>query len=329
MKLSFSRHWVVVGTSYFIASIILTWPLFLKLKTHLFGAYGDSFGRVWDTWLKNNSQLLQTKDMLWAASFNRVDMSSISSIPIYDLIFDIPAMFVGEIAAYNIVVLLSFVLTSFAAYLFIYYLLRKALPAFVGGFIFGFCPGAVIQVAGGHLAFTFNMFVPLFLLALFYNRERRTLMSAFFVGLSYALLTLNSLYFGYFSIFIAFLFAVFHYVTNRKCSLKQLLLNYLLVALIAFVLIIPFQYKIILHIMSTSAIQTVKMGGYARDYGELIAFSARPLDYLLPSIDHPVLGRFIGDIARSHLHGSNLFEQTLSLGFTPLLLCLTGFFLWS
>jgi hypothetical protein len=226
------------------------------------------------------------------------------------------------------VVLLSFALTSFTSYLFIYYLLRKALPAFVGGLIFGFCPGAVMQAVGGHLTFAFNMFVPLFLLALFHNRERRTLVSAFFVGLSYALLTLNSLYFGYFSIFIAFLFSVFDYVANRKCSLKRLLLNYLFVALFASVLIIPFQYKTIVHIMSTSHIELAKMG-HIRYYGELITFSARPLDYFLPSIDHPVLGRFIGDIARSHLHGSNLFEQTLYLGFTPLLLCLAGCFLWS
>ena len=265
--------------------------------------------------------------MLLVASFNKIGSASVSQ-PIYELIFDIPAVFVGEIAAYNIVVLLSFTLTSFTSYLFIYYLLHKALPAFVGGLIFGFCPGAVMQAVGGHPGFAFNMFVPLFLLALFHNRERRTLVSAFFVGISYALLTLNSLYFGYFSIFIAFSFIVFDYVTNRIWSFKRLVLNYLLAALIAFGLIIPSQYNTILRIMSISNIEPAKMG-HIRDYGELIIYSARPLDYLLPSIDHPVLGRFIGDIARSHLHGSNLFEQTLYLGFTPLLLCLAGFFLWS
>jgi hypothetical protein len=326
MRLGLNRY-CVVCTLFFITSVLFTLPIFLNLKTYLLGGHGDSFGGVWDLWLRNNEQLLQTKDILLTAPFNKVDTSSISQ-PICGLIFDIPAVFVGEIAAYNIVVLLSFALTSFTSYLFIYYLLRKSLPAFVGGLISGFCPGAVMQAVGGHLNFTFNMFVPLFFLALCHNRERRTLVPAFFVGLSYALLTLNSLYFGYFSIFIALLFTVFDYITNRKCGLKRLVFNYLLAALFAFVLIIPFQYKTILHIMSTSHIELAKMG-HIRDYGELITCSARPLDYFLPSIDHPVLGRFVGDIARSHLHGSNLFEQTLYLGFTPLLLCLAGFFLWS
>jgi len=109
VKLSFNRHWVVVCALYFIASVLLTWPLFLNLKTYLFCAYGDSFGTVWGIWLRNNEQLLQTKDILLTVTFNKVVTSS---QPICELIFDIPAVFVGEIAAYNIVVLLSFTLTS-------------------------------------------------------------------------------------------------------------------------------------------------------------------------------------------------------------------------
>jgi hypothetical protein len=179
-RLCCSRNWVVVCcVVYFIVSVLFTWPLLLNLENFLFGAYGDSFGGIWGLWLRSNEQLLQTKDMLWTVLFNKIGTTLISQ-PIYELIFDIPAVFVGEIAAYNIVTLLSFTLTSFTSYLFIYYLLRKALPAFVGGLIFGFCPGAVMQAVGGHLSFAFNMFVPLFLLALFYNRESRTLVSAFF-----------------------------------------------------------------------------------------------------------------------------------------------------
>lgn len=42
-----------------------------------------------------------------------------------------------------------------------------------------------MQAADGHLGFAFNMFVPLFLLAIFHNRERRTLVSASFVDQPY------------------------------------------------------------------------------------------------------------------------------------------------
>ena len=138
----------------------------------LFGAYGDSFGTLMSIWFRSNAQLLQISGPFLAAPFTKIAFSTASQ-PIYELILDIPGVFVGEITAYNIVVLLSFALTSFTSYLFIYHLLRKALPAFVGGLILGFCPGAVMQAVGGHLNFAVNIFVPLFLLAVFHNRERR------------------------------------------------------------------------------------------------------------------------------------------------------------
>jgi hypothetical protein len=52
------------------------------------------------------------------------------------------------------------------------------------------------------------------------------------------------------------------------------------------------------------------------------------LEYLLPSIDHPVLGRFVNVLTPNSLHGSNYFEQTLYLGVVPLGLCVAGYFLW-
>jgi hypothetical protein len=277
-------------------------------------------------WVRNNPQL-QTKDMLLAVPFNKAVISS-GSIPVLRLIMDIPTAFFGEIVAHNIVILLSFSLTSFTSYLLIYYLLRRSLPAFVGGLIFGFCPGVVMSAVAGHLSFTFNMFIPLFLLALFNNSKKRTLVSAFYVALSYALLTLTSLYFGFFSLFIALLFVIYDYLTSKDCIPKRLLFNYIFAALIAFVMIIPFQFEIILHIISTSHVELATTGRI-HEYKRLISSAASVLDYLLPSIDHPVLGRFIGDMIGIHLQSGNLFARTLYLGFTPLLLSLAGFFLWS
>ena len=326
MQYNKCKHIVTVFTTYFTISAVLTFPIIFQMGSTVFGDFGDSRGGMWWIWAGINGHLNSSINALISAPFSIPNAIVIQ--PVYEAMFFVPAHYIGEIAAYNLVTLLSFPFTAFATYLLLNYLLHNKVAAFVGGLIFGFCPGAVMQAVGGHLTFTFNMFIPLFLLALFMNRERRHWLSAFFVGLSYALLTLNSFYFGYFSIFIALLFVVFDYVTNIKCSHKRLVVNYFLAALFAFVLIIPFQYKMILHIMSTSHIELAKMG-HIRDYRELIINSAIPLDYFLPSIDHPVLGRFIGDIARSHLHGSNLFEQTLYLGFTSLLLCLAGFFLWS
>ena len=310
---------------YFLISILFTWPLILNLRTTLFGDYGDTRGTIWTSWLKINKGLFQDGGPLIAYPFQSQYHPSINH-PIGELIFNFPARFAGEIPWYNVVIILSFALTAFSTYILIYYLVRSRSAAFVGGLIFGFCPGAVMQAIGGHLHFCFNVFIPLFLLSLFCNREKRSKISSLFVGFNFALLVSTSLYFGYFAIYIAIAFFAFDCLTNTEKRFGGILFSYGLAAAFAFVMIIPFQYEIIMHVLSASKVQLAK-AGHIRGYEELVIYSSRPLEYAFPSIDHPVLGRFIIDTVRNNLHGSNLCEQTIYLGFVPVLLCVSGFFI--
>jgi hypothetical protein len=208
-------------------------------------------------------------------------------------------------------------LTAFTTYLFLKSLMNN------GGIlhrrlIFGFnllplCRSRPYQ-------FAFNLFIPLLLLAL-YSRSKRTLLSAFFVGLCFSLVTLNALYFGYFSIFIILFFIVFDLLTLEDRKAKMLA-NYFTAILFAVVFILPFQYKMILRQFAPAA-GSGSQGGLVRDFTDLSTFSARPLEYLLPSIDHPVLGRFIINFSRDNLHGSNPPNKRSTLAWSPLL-CLAG-----
>lgn len=318
-------HLITVFAMYLIASIALTYPLIFQMRSMVFGDFGDSRGSIWSIWAHINTASIENIRTLISAPFGSTNVNQLQ--PVYDALFFVPAHAIGEIAAYNLIVLLSFPLTAFATYFLLYYLLNNKVAAFIGGLIFGFCPGAVMQAVGGHLSFAFNMFIPLFLLALFYNREKRNWVSAFLVGLSYALLTLNSLYFGYFTIFIILFFLIFDFFVWRESLTRQWVLNYCCAAFSVVVLILPFQYNIIVSQLTASNSSLLK-AGRVRDIGSLFAYSARPVEYLLPSIDHPVLGRFVSALSADLLHGSNYFEQTLYLGAVPLVLCVVGFFLW-
>src|SRR6185437_147368 len=64
-----------------------------------------------------------------------------------------------------------------------------------------------------------------------------------------------------------------------------------------------------------------------RYFNQLFIYSARPWDYVLPSVDHPLFGRYVESFVRTHLHGSNVFEQTLYLGIVPLGSVVAGFVL--
>lgn len=383
-----NKYWQhsIVLLIYCVFITLLTWPLISNLRTTLFGDYGDTRGAVYSIWHYINSPFLQSKGQLIAAPFEMLKSPLAAQSPLA-FVLKISALFIGEIPSYNLLILVSFPLTAFATYLFLNYFLQNKIAAFTGGLIFGFCPAAVMQAVGGHVDFFCNMFVPLFLFALFYNREKRNLPAAFFVGSSYALLTLNNPYFGYFAIFIMLFFVVFDYGTQKQALGSRLralrkktedgaqalgsrlqaigkkralgaglqapgkrgeegerpmaggegdrtangewrkgfFMNYSAAVFFIFALIVLFEYRMILHYLTTSRVQLVEVG-LMRSFENLVVYSARPWEYLLPSIDHPVLGRFIISFSRSHLHWSNFFEQTLYIGLVPIALCVIGLF---
>lgn len=313
---------LLASLAYLLASILLTWPLFFKLGSVLFGDYGDTRGGVWWVWAKTNGLLDASINHLIASPFGIPTVRGFRQ-PVTEWLPIILSKFSNEIVAYNLYVFLSFPLTAIATYFLLERLLQQKLAAFVGGLIFGFCPAAVMQAAGGHAAFSFNAFIPLFLLALFYNRSHRTLLSVFYVAASFTLITFTTLYFGYFAIYITIFFVIFDVLNSKAESKHAISLNYLYGAIFAIVLILPFEYKAIFKQITLSN-DTLAKAGHIRDLSELFVYSSRPWDFLTPSVDHPVFGAFLYDFTRAHLHGSNIFEQTLYLGMIPVGLLLTG-----
>lgn len=310
---------------YFIASILLTWPLILQFDSVLFGDYGDTRGVVHWIWAKTNKLLETTTNHLIAAPFG-IPVDNGFSTPVSEWIVIFLAGLTNEITAYNIYVLMAFPLTAISTYFLLNRLLRNRLSAFVGGLIFGFCPAAVMQAAGSHAAFAFNAFIPLFLLALFYNQSQRTLISAFYVAASFALIALTSLYSGYFAIYIGIFFVIFDIFNSKNDNKRIIFWNYFYGAIFAIGLFLPFVYKAIFHQIVSSS-DTLAKSGRIRDLSELVVYSSRPWEFLVPSVDHPVLGRNIYDFARAHLHGSNFPEQTLYVGLVPIGFLLLGLIL--
>jgi len=308
--------------AYFMVSVLVTWPLIFQLDSTLFGDYGDTRGGVWWLWAKINGLLDTPTNHLIAAPFGQLVDRSIST-PVSEWLYIILARLSNEIAAYNLYILLAFPLTAIATYFLLNRLLHNRIAAFAGGLVFGFCPAAVMQAAGGHAPFAFNVFIPLFLLALFYNRAQRTFFSAFSVAACFALITLVALYFGYFAIYIAVFFVVFDILNSKRGDRHAIFRNYLYVAIFVIALILPFEYKAIYQQIALSGNALAK-AGRIRDLSELVMYSSRPWEFFVPSIDHPVLGSFLYDFVRAHLHGSNIPEQTLYLGLVPAGLLLAG-----
>lgn len=307
---------------YFTASGVLTWPVAAKLDSVLFGDFGDSRGWGWWVWAKANGLLETPISPLLAAPFG-LSIEQPFSQPLSEGLVILIARISNEIVAMNAFILLSFPLTALGTYILLQRQKLHWTAALFGGMVFGFCPAAVMQSVGGHAAFAFNAFIPLFLLALFHNRAHRTLRSAAYVAAAYAGITFTSIYFGYFGLFVALCFMVFDVLTRDVHDVRRITTSYLYCSMFAVLAIVPVEFMAILEQMTTSR-EAMAKAGRVREFGELAVFASKPWNYLTPSIDHPVLGAYFEGFVRSNLHGSNVFESTLYIGVVPLGLLVTG-----
>jgi len=308
---------------YFCFSVFLTWPLVLAPGSVLLGGPGDAAGTVWTLW---SGFISTSATNMLGAPYGFVLPRTFSQ-PVADFLMTSMASLFGAVPGYNLLVLASFPLTALAAFLCLRSLVKNGLAAFFGGLVFGFAPPALAHGAGGHLNFSLNIFVPLLVLALIRNGEKRTFLSAALVGAAFALVTLTSIYMGYFCAFACLAFAAFDLFIWKRSGqvffLNRAILNYLVVAFFAALFILPFEYKALVEMFSGSRTQLVQTGR-VRDLGALVVYSVRMWEYFLPSIDHPVLGRIFEGFIGTHLHGSNTTEQTLYLGLAPLGLFFAG-----
>ena len=311
--------------AYFLVSMLLTWPLITQLNLTLFGDFGDTRGVIWGIWAKINGYLDTPFNYLTTFPYGVPNIAYIST-PISEWFVYILANLTNEIVSYNTFILLSLPLTAISTYFLLNRLLHNQISAIFGGLVFGFCPAAVMQITGGHAAFAFNVFIPLFVLALFYNRSRRTMLSLFCVSVCFTGATFTAIYLGYFAIYIGIFFVAFDLLNSKNINKFSILKNYSYAAFLAAVLILPFEYRAIYQQLALGNSALVKTG-QIRNLSELMVYSSRPWDYLIPSIDHPIIGGIFQDFVRTHLHGSNVPEQTLYLGLAPILLLLIGFVL--
>jgi len=315
---------ITILCTYFLLSILITYPFILNLKKGLWVGYGDIFAGIWSNWIYKDgvADASGFADII-AYPFGINIKTSIKQ-PVLDISFRLLTFLYNEITSYNLSVLCSFPLTSFFAYIFFRYLGFKIFASFIGGFIFGFNPPAFLQSIGGHPTYFFNIFIPVLLFSLFNNKKERNTYTAIIAGIAYALIVLSSLYFGYFSIFIIILFILFDYKTSTVKPI-DFFKNYGIVLVTAFILVCMFEYRGLIEQFSKPAEKLIEVG-YRRDISELYVYSSRLYEFFIPQVTHPVFGDLFKNVIKVKHYNSNLFEQTLYLGFTPLIITILVFY---
>jgi len=151
---------------YFGAFCLLTWPLITKFATHFFADTGDGLQNVWNLWWVNKA-VTELGKLPWHTEYLHypfgISLVGHTLNPFNGFVA-IPLLRVlSLVQAHNVIVIASFVLGGYTAFLLAYQLTRSYLPSIVAGYIFTFSSYHFAH-AQGHLQLVSLEWLPLFIL---------------------------------------------------------------------------------------------------------------------------------------------------------------------
>ncbi len=324
MVKKFINHYFYITIVLIILTILFTYPIAFNMKTSFYGYPGDIYGTIWFLWWFKYSIFDLKVSPVYSSFFGAPDgvymPISIPAVGLQSLPFTIVF---GEVFSFNILILLSFVLSGIGMYALSYYLIKNKYASLVSGIIFAFSPYHIAH-SMDHLVLAQIQWIPFCLLYMFKLDKERTYKNAVIFGIFFTILIFSNAYYTLFiviSILIYTLYKIYVFknlgeLFNRK--------NLKIVAIISS--IVGGSSLMVYFIFIKPALFSIQEFLPTRDINELIIYSAKPWDFFLPPIYHPVFGQYVQKFVLSHLYGSNPIEQVLYIGYVPLALSIYAIF---
>jgi len=316
---------VVLGGSFAFA-VFVTWPLVLHLGTRIYGPPGDSTAEIYNLWtfVHRGFHILGiSHETSTGAPFgwdqgNGVNVQRLWYIfPAY-----LAAKVIGEIAAYNLIVLTGLALSGAAMYWLVRSLVRGPAAPFVAawaGFVYIVFPWHVLKAAG-HAGLTHIEGFPLLLLAVLWWFRSPSFARATAIALATALLWLTSGYYGVAAmVALGVLLPVAALSHRRRLGTRR--------AATAVAVVFGEALVVTLVVLLLGRLGHIETGYFiARSKADLLPYGSRPFEYVLPAYLNPHFGT--APWLTAHLHGSNFSESSLYVGWVTILLA-GGWLLWA
>ncbi|MGC8786316.1 MAG: hypothetical protein ACP5Q1_02695 [Anaerolineae bacterium] len=312
-----SSHGLVLGV-FLVLSLILTYPLVSDLGTKILGppAPGDNFQYVHRVWWFKYSLFdahispFFNPNMFYPFGYH----ITLSETTLSNTILALPlTLLFGEVVAYNLILLVSFVLSGFAMYLFVLQLTGNRISGLLGGVLFAFSPYRMSHLGAGHLPLMGTQWLPLLFLYLGKMVAQQRRRDAFMAGLFYSLGALSAWYYAYIFAVAGLLYVLLYGRPWRQNLWQRRFVRCVLVfVLVCLLLVGPFVVPVT---------QLWRGGERAQSLNYLDYFSASPLDFVYPNVMHPIWGP-----ALLKQYPQNVYENILFLGWVPLFL--TAIALW-
>jgi hypothetical protein len=315
-------HYIMATLLYLGMGLAFTYPLILNLQSSFYGFPGDPYGIYGLWWTKYAIFDLHISPMYCPivgypfGSYYMYPNFILVAITLFITLLS------GEVAAFNLAIIFSFITAGIGTYYLLYLITKNKYASFVGGCIFTFAPYHFAH-AIHHLGLAQIQWFPFCLAFLFKLRIDRSYKNALLFTLFLVLQMFSDAYYAFFTVIMVLTFlAAWIYSDHLKSmDVKTVKLGFLSLSITAITAALTY---IFLMRPSTSHAGVVP----TRDLSELVIYSVRPWDFFVPMIYHPVFGKYTFDFIMSHLHGSNPVEQTIYLGYVPLMLAIFAIYKW-
>jgi len=325
------KGWLIhalVILAYLLLALALTWPLAAHFSSHVPGNGADDPPLTWNLWWVSHALLdLKTSpfdcDYLFyplginLAFYTFTVLNGLLSIPLQATI--------GLIPASNMLLLSSFVLCGYGAFLLVLYLLKRRSrgaeeqrgdegtygAAFVAGLLYAFTSSKLFYAALGQWDITSSQWIPFYILYLFKigdhpRRWRYVFLAALFLLFQAYAETI----FASFLVLFTVLWVIWRLITDRRSwrAVPPLAVTGLLSALG----LVPVLAAMIPDMLAEGDILMVE-GGFAD------VFSADLLGFLIPTMHHPLFGSLVERFRFDYTVGQHLY-----LGYMALALAVIG-----
>jgi hypothetical protein len=317
-------HYAVAILLYTALSIIFTFPLILNLRSSFYGFPGDTYGAIWGIWWTSYA-IFQLHASPLYCSIAGYPFGFYPMYPIFViyLITTPLEMALGEVAAYNIATFISFPLAGIGMYYLAYTITKDKYASFIGGCIFAFCPYHFAH-ALHHLSLVQTQWMPFVLAFLLKLKEEKTYKNAIILAIFLCLQAFSDGYYAFFSIILVFVFLCVEAGSNLRRGHFKIGIGVFKLCAVSLAIIGLVSGLTYIYLLKPAAAHS---GAVPQRYlFELVIYSLKPWDLFVPTLYHPVFGRYTHDFILAHLGGSNPVEQTVYLGYTPLILSLFALF---
>lgn len=303
-----------IGTLFFYLALALamTYPLAAHFTDGVLGPPGDNFEYLYKLWWFKHALFdLGVSPFYNAQVFYPEGYHlALHEMSLANMWLGMPLTILwGEVVSYNALVLLSFVLSGFGAYLVAFRLTRQRVAALLSGVVFAFCAYRMAHLGAGHLNLLGTQWLPFLFLCLEQVLGAKRVSAAVLAGVFFGLSALSSWYYVPMVAIAAGVYLSWRGRPWRERLRDRSLWQGVFVALI-----------VAGFLMAPSLVQTAQQWSQremAFSLREVDIFSASVGDFVVPNPMHPLWGK---PLAPYYLERQDVPEYIVSLSWVAMVL---------